>query len=232
MTDTRRKVLLGVAGVVVAAALAVGGYLLWQKNADPYAGMTLWRETQIDDATRALLEQRIATTEASIAVQEAEDGAAEADLYLSLANDAHILGDLVKTREALEKLLNENPIMHAAWNMYGNVLSRMGDLEPAEKAYLEAIEINPSAEYYMDFVTFLDKYYPERDEEMLLTLEHAVAVLGQRSEFMVALAEWYRSHSECAKAIDHYKVAQTLSPENTAIADDLAATRATCVEAE
>lgn len=231
MIDTRRKVLFGIAGLAVAAVLAVGGYLLFQKNADPYAGLTLWRETQIDDATRVLLEQRVATTRASIASQQTGESTEMTGLYLALANDTYILGDLVSAREALEEVLNRNPLMHVAWNSYGNVLARMEDIVPAENAYLQAIEISPSADYYLGYVRFLQKYYPERDSEVLTVLEHGVSLVGQQPELMVALAEWHAKQGNCDKAISHYKVAVTLAPENTAIADDLAMVRTTCVNA-
>lgn len=232
MFDTRRQVLWGIAGLAVIVVLAVGGYFMWQKQANPYDGLVLWRETQIDDATRELLTQRIATTQAAIAAQEAVDGEADLELYLSLANDAYMLGDLVMTRESLEDVLNQNTLLPASWNTYATVLERMGDLDLAEQAYLEAIEISPAGEYYMDYALFLQEHRPERDEDVRLTLEHAVATVGQRTEFMVALAEWYLAHDECEKAIDHYKVAVTLAPTNTAIADDLEVTRATCSKVE
>lgn len=232
MFDSRQKKVWGIAGLVLVVVLAVSGYVWSRENADPYEGLTLWRETQMDDATRELLTQRIAVTEASIAAEVAEDGTADADLYSALASDAYILGDLVKAREALEKLLNEDALRYTAWNSYGTVLEQMGDLKLAEEAYLEAIDIQPIAEYYMDIVRMLQVHYPERDEDVRMTFEHAIARLGQQTEFMVGLGEWYAAHGECRAAEDHYKVAMTLSPENTSIADDYATVRATCVNTQ
>lgn len=232
MLDSRRKVLWVVAGLALVVVLAVGGYLVWQTTANPYAGLTLTRETQMEDVTRQLLTQRIAVTQASISAEEAQGGKASLQSYSALASDAYILGDLVMARVALEEVLNQNSILSSAWNSYGNVLAQMGDLELAESAYLEAIEITPAAEYYMDYAMFLQTYGVERDEEIRLVLEHAVATVGQRTEFMVALAEWYLAHNDCQAAIDHYQVAKTLSPDNTSIVDDLAAARATCYSAE
>lgn len=232
MFDTRRKMVWGIAGLALVAVLAVGGYVWFRETADPYEGLTVWRETQMDDATRELLQQRMAVTQASIAAEEAEDGEADTNLYISLANDAYVLGDLVMARELIEEVLNRDPLRYTVWNTYGNVLAQMGDITLAEDAYLEAIEIQPLVEYYMDLVTLLQVHYPERDDDVLRTLEHGVATLGQQTEFMVALGDWYAAHGECQAAEDHYKVAMTLSPESTSIAEDYRDVRATCVNAE
>lgn len=230
MIDIRRKWLWGIVAVLVAAALVYAAYLLWLAPKDPYAGLSTRWDVSLDDATRTLLEQRIATTQAAIALAEQSGSEVETDLYLSLAQDAYAIGDLVTSREALVIALNDNTLNVAVWNTYGNVLEKMNDLALAEHAYQRAIELGAPSEYYMDYVDFLREHYPERDEEAKTVLEYMITSFGRTQGIMVALAEWYYDHGDCDRAIDHLKVAQTLSQNNEGIAAKLAAYRASCSE--
>ncbi len=230
--DKRQKIALTAASVVLLAILVVGGYLLFHQSASNNANLTLWRETQIDDATKATLTQRIATTIASIKAKPSDTSAVDlTNLYLSIANDSYILGDLATTRHYLELALNQNALMDTAWNMYGDVLNQMGDRAKAEDAFKQAIQISPMIKYYMDYAAFLKQDSPARDADRLADLQQAVTVLGQSTDLMVALAEYYNDHSDCAESLAHYKVAVTLTPKNQAIKDDMAMVKSTCVQA-
>jgi Tfp pilus assembly protein PilF len=229
--DRRQKFACIVASAALLTILIIGGYLLIHQSASKYAGLNLWRETQIDDATKATLNQRIATTIASISTKPANTVPTEMTaLYLSIVNDSYVLGDLATCRQYLELALNNNSLMDSAWNMYGDILSQMGDRVIAESAYKQAIQINPMVKYYMDYAGFLAKDSPARDADQLADLQQAVTVLGQSTDLMVALAEYYNNHSDCSESIAHYKVAVTLSPQNQAIKDDLAMVKSTCVQ--
>lgn len=229
--DKRQKIAFIAASVVLLAILVIGGYLLFHKSVSNNANLTLWRETQIDDATKTTLTQRIATTIASIQAKPSDTPVVDmTNLYLSVANDTYVLGDLATCREYLEKALNQNSLMDSAWSMYGDVLSQMGDRVKAEDAFKQAIQISPMIKYYMDYAAFLQKDSPARDADRLADLEAGVAVLGQSTDFMVALAEYYNDHGDCAQSLAHYKVAITLAPNNQAIKDDMAMVKSTCVQ--
>lgn len=202
----RRRLVYGIVAVIVIVA-TWAGYQSW-KNTDPYRGLAKTFDVQMDEATRSMLVQRMATTQASINAFKAAGEEVNTDLYLSLASDAYFLGDLVAARENIEIFLNENAIYFVAWNTYGNILAKMGDLEPAERAYEQAIRLSGGMdEYYLDYADFLERYFPERDEDVKAILEQAVAVLGQKDVFMVRLAEWYLAHDDCDRALSHYEVA-------------------------
>lgn len=217
--------------MVVVVLLVLGARHLIVTR-DPYAGLTLLRETQIPDATREMLTQRIGTTRAAIEAKHAANEDVDNGLYESLAYDAYTLGDLVTARETYETLLNLNPLYYVGWNSYGNVLAAMGDNAKAESAYRQALTLAPDVkDYYLDLAKFITRAYPDRSEEVRTILESGVTALGQTQEFMSALAEWYLAHGDCERAIAHYKVVATLNP---AVAEDvevkIAAARAACSE--
>ena len=231
MRDIRRTAIWAVCGVVLAVVLVVGGVKLFGAN-DPYTGLTLWRETQIPEETRIILEQRIATTNASIAAKLSAGEDVSNDLYESLAYDAYVLGDLVTARESYERVVNANPLYYIGWNAYANTLEAMGDYDDAERAYRQALSLAPDVDtYYTDLTDLLTTRFTGRDEEVLALLQQGVDMLGQRLTFMIALAEWYTTHGDCDRAIAHYKVVASLNPAvaesvNVKIAD----IRATCSE--
>lgn len=212
MHDIRKKAIWVGCGVIVATLLVVGGLRVIALR-NPYGGLTLVRETQMPDATRDMLTQRIATTRAAIAARIDADEEIDSDLYGSLAYDSYTIGDLVTARETYEIILNNNPMYYVGWNAYANVLSAMGDDANAESAYRQALTLAPDvADYYLDLAMFIDARYADRDDEVRAILEQGVAVLGQKQQFMSALAEWYLAHGDCTRAIAHYKVVQTLNP--------------------
>lgn len=203
----------GVCGAALAVVLVVAVVRMARTTNDPYAGLTLVRETQLDDATRSLLNQRIATTRASITAKQSAGEEVPTELYESLAFDSYLLGDLVAARESYEVVLNDSPMYYVAWNSYGNTLDAMGDNDAADRAYQQAIELAPNVEeYYIDYARFLGSNFDDRDEEQRVVLEQGVKVIGQTTAFMDALAEWYTLHGDCTRAVAHYEVVRTLNP--------------------
>lgn len=230
MRDIRRNVIWGIGGLVVAAVVVFGCIRFWSAIQNPYAGLTLVRETSMPEETRLLLEQRIATTEASIAATEAAGDVVTVELYESLAYDNYVLGNLKTARENYERVINELPGFYVAWNSYGNVLDAMADYTTAEMAYRQALTLAPDfEEYYVDLARLLSTRFTGRDEEVRDILEQGVDVLGQQQSLMNALAEWYVAHGDCERAIAHYKV---IAQSNPAVVESveakIAAARVAC----
>jgi len=215
-------------GVVV---VAVAVYAIWLavNPTDPYKGLVTERPTQMDEATREYFEQRLATTKAAIEAAEKSGQEVDLDLYLSAASDSHSLGDLVTTREMLEKQLAGNSINFVAWNNYALVLEDMEDYKNAETAFRKTLEIERGIiKYYDDYADFLLAHYPERRDDLKTLIETNLELGGQTVWNMVALGDWYAVGGECDKAVDHYEVAVVLDPTNQALKDDLTALEKSC----
>lgn len=230
MTLSRQQI-IGFIGGVVVIALAGYGAVLVARPADPYAGLVLTREVDVDEATREYFEERMQTTLAAIQAAETAGQTVDPNLFLSASADAYALGDLVTAREMLEKQLEVNPINYVAWNNYAFVLDDMGDLVKAEDAYQKTIEVEHGIQkYYADYADFLLAHFPERRDELKALYEDDLARRGQTVWNMLKLGDWYATEGECTKAIDHYKAASALEPTNQTIKDDLATLKQTCTK--
>lgn len=230
--ETRRKIVFIIAIVVLAVAIIYGVVNTSSENLNnKYDGLILSTDNGHSEEEVIFVRQRIALTEAAIEAQQGTDDI-DLDLYLAVAWDYTVIGDLVGSRETYEEFLRINSINYTAWNNYANILKKMGDIALAEDAYLQALQLRASEEHYRDYIDLIDNYYPDdnRDDDVLAALENAVANLGQTTWLMVTLAEWYVDHGQCEKAFNHYSVAKTLSPDITDIEVDLQLARETCVE--
>lgn len=213
-------------------AVVLGGVFAWNyTHQDPYKGLVTTIEVQSDEETVQLLKQRLATTQASIAAAEARGEEVDLDLYLSIASDAMILGDLVIAREALEKQLEGNSLNYTAWNFYGSVLELMTDYEGAEDAYLRAIYSGAGVEeFYRDYIVLLERQYPERVSDRFAMLERAVEEQGPTQWNMVMLGRYYRDQKDCDAMSAHYENAERLAPDNMEIANEHKDGKVTCRE--
>ncbi len=220
MNITRKQAVLGVSAIVVLVLLAVGVTQLFPKLLNPYAGLTTTIDVQMDESTRLLLQQRLETAKASIAASEQAGEKVDMNLYLTIAEQYYILGDLVGAREAYEAYLELNPASYVAWNAYGSVLEFMGDFSAAGPAFQKAIDGFKIEEYFRDYAEFLAAHEPEKEAEYKAVLDSAFEHVGQTPWTMQALGDWYFAHNDCALGRDHYEVAIDLEPENQNISLD------------
>lgn len=216
-----RKQGVAIISLVVLTMLAIWGcFALYPRFFSPYAGLVTHIDVQMDDATRSLIQHRLAIAQASIEANEQSGATPDMNLYLTIAEQYHLLGDLIASREAYEKYLTLNPISYVAWNAYGSLLETMGDYAKAGPALLKAIEGLRTEEFYRDYAAFLTTYYPEKQVEYKQFLDRAYAELGQTSWTMQALGDWYFWEHDCALGRDHYDVAEKLEPQNENIQKD------------
>jgi len=208
----------GVIAISILVVLVLGGYGLytqWPKLTDPYFGLTTHIDVQMDDSTRTLIQQRIVTAEASLAAQEKSGGEIDAKLYLTIAENQKMLGDLVASRKMYEKSISLNDKAYVVWNSYAKVLELMNDLPNAEKAFKKALDLLKIEDNYRDYAEFLQAHYPDRRTERKAILDEAFATVGQTQWTMIALGDWFFETGECDQGKAHYDVAKTLSSGDT-----------------
>ncbi len=226
LLKSRRILVLSIAGIVLAVAI-IAAIIIAN---DPYRGLEKERGNIVSEETQEVVGRRLDLSLAALDAQKKNGEDLDLDLYNSIAFDAWTLGDLVLAREISEEYFTHNDLNYGAWNHYGNILSAMGDKEAAEAAYYRSIELAPNVEeYYRDYMNIVAED-PERDEEVKAILEVAIASVGQTSWNMVTLGNWYLEHDDCDRAVDHYKVASDLDPENETIKLDLEELRLQCAE--
>jgi len=223
MKYTRNHAVIAVSVIVV---LLLAGFGVWKGFPhlfDKYAGLKLTMDVQMDDATRTLLEGRVATTRAALDASQKSGAKVDMNSYLVIAENEYILGDLVKSREAYETYLELNPISYVAHNAYASVLEVMGDYPLAESEFKTAITLSSSEEYYRDYAEFLAAHYPERTEDYKRVIDDAYTALGQTTWTMLTLGDWDFSHGDCDQGVRHYAVAKTIAKESAEIVAQIAA---------
>ena len=215
-----------VIAVVVIALAVYGWWVFLGPGSNPYKGLRTHSDIQMTDEIRALIEQRIAVTRASI---EAQGEEVDADLYILLANDESLLGNLDRAREAAEKAVQLNPLNFAALNLLGSIEEDMYDYDAAREAYKATIDQTPDVEeFYRDYVVLMQAHWPEEREEIKAALEASIADYGRTAWNVTELARWYTTEGDCERAEDHYDLATKLDPGNAGLAAEAEAAEETC----
>ncbi|MDP3996658.1 MAG: hypothetical protein Q8P86_03130 [bacterium] len=102
------------------------------------------------------------------------------ELYISLASQYDSLGDGEKAYENLGRaLVIDSQNSGLAWNNMGALMVQLGALDSAREAYDRAIEAQPIPVYYNAKINFLERYFPENEEEIKAVKEEA----GQAGEY-------------------------------------------------
>ncbi|MFA5946154.1 MAG: tetratricopeptide repeat protein [Patescibacteria group bacterium] len=230
MAFSREKMIGGVLVLVCLVAILYGGWLQFGPSAK-YRGLTTRLDVQIDDATRAYLENQIKTDQASVNAAKLAGKEVDLNLYASISSNAYSLGWLAVSKEALDAELKANPINYGAWNNLGSVLEAMGDFKNARASYEKALDVSAGKgpeKFYIDEVNILEAHFAGEQDKIKAVLELALSTKGQTSWNMVMLGRWYNVHGDCQSAIEHFKVAQSLSPKNTSIGEELQTIEGTC----
>lgn len=220
MKCTRKQLVLTISAAVILAGVGYGITRAFPELLDKYAGLTTHIDVQMDEATRNVVRQRLAAAQASVAASEKAGEAVDMGLYMTIAEQQFLLGDLVSAREAYETYLKLNPISAVAWDSYGAVLEYMNDYDRALYAYGQAIENGKSEDYYRDYSDLLLAHFPDRETEYKAAIDDAFTNLGQTTWTMTALGDWYFAHGECDLGRDHYEVAHALAPDNASLVTD------------
>lgn len=214
--------------VIVLSLLAVlfaGGHGVWQKYGErltnPYYGLNTYFEVQMDEATRVLIQQRLATAQASLAAQQQNGEDVDTQLYLVIAEQHKMLGDLVASRETYEAYLDRVSTSHVAWNAYAKILDLMNDVSASETAYAKTLSVFHGEEYYRDYVGFLQRRFPERRADVKVLLDEAYTRFGQTLWTMTALGDWYFDAKDCTQGKAHYDVAIALSDDDATLRRDV-----------
>ncbi len=210
---SRKQMVIGASILVLFGLTGYGLWQAWPRLTDPYYGLTKTITVQMDDATRVLIQQKLATAQASLAAQQSGTDV-DTQLYLVIAENEKMLGDLIASREMYEIYLEAKPTSYTGWNSYAKLLEMMKDLPNAEFAHKKTIELLAAEEYYRDYVEFLQANFPDRRAEVKVLLDESYTKFLQTPWTMVALGDWYFETGDCFQGDAHYDVAIALTPEN------------------
>ena len=213
MKFSRHHWVIAISLIVVILLAGYGVCQKWPRLFNKYSGLTTTLEIQMDDTTRILVQQRLATTQASINASLAKGEKPEMNLYLTLAEYERLSGNLIASRENYETYLALNPASYVAHKAYATVLDIMGDYSKAEPEFKAALDGLKTEEYYRDYAEFLATRYPDRTDDYKAVIEEAFVNLGQTTWTMLTLGDWYFAHNDCEQGRQHYAVAKALAPD-------------------
>jgi tetratricopeptide (TPR) repeat protein len=218
--------------IIAIVVLVVIGYFASTIQQDPYKGLTLTKEVQKDESTDHYIKNRIATEEASLAIDRASGEDPNLDMIEILAYDYNLDGDLVGAREAYEEYLEYHTINYAILANYASILTEMGDLEAAEQAYRDVIVVRKAEGYYRSLVDVMGESNEDgsRDEDIKEALEEGIETVGQTGYLLINLAQWYIEHDDCKRGIEHYEVANVVVPDDPGLQSDIAKARVECTD--
>ena len=120
-------------------------------------------------------------------------------------------GKFVEATQAFEQYTTERPNNPWGHFMLGLSESRIGDTEKAEKAFNEALRIDPD---HMKSLLNLSRILIEkgRYDEAIANLNHAGEVDGNSPEVQRLMGRTYNAQHKTDEAIDSYKRAIALDP--------------------
>ncbi len=209
--------------VVLAVVLSKG---------DGQGGEWVVKEVEIDPVDRGLLERQIKLMESGIDAQESVSNDKkdwEWALYRSLGYNHSLLGQLTGAKNSYGDYLEINPLNDAVWSSYARVLEEMGELDLAEDAYLQALEIKPKEQHVRELIDFWRDNYPdESSDEIKELLDIAIVEIGRTPYFMIELGQWYLAAGDCKQAVEHYEIVVDMLPDNESAKKDLAEVEEQC----
>lgn len=217
---------------ILAAAvlvIVVLGPIAWQKwygnHVVPSGGggegeflMEVDRGIRPED--QPIFDARLATIQKNIAETEAA-GKRDIHLYLQLGVAYYEVGKLGLATEQFLNILNTNPEDAPALENLGQARLEMKDYKGAEGYWRRAIAASPREDTYVRLANLLDDNFTGRDQEVRILLEQAVSALGQSTNLMIRLGNWYRDQGQLDEAISHYEVALTIAGGNKSIEIEL-----------
>lgn len=208
---SRKHTAIGISILAIIILIGYGISTQWDRLTNPYFGLKTYLDVQMTPETRTLVEQKVATAKASILASEKSGGEVDNTMYLTIAENEKILGDLIASRQMYEKYLTINDSSYVAWNSYAKLLEYMNDLTKSEEAYKKTLTLLKDESYYRDYYDFLILHFPARLTDIKALLDEAFKTLGQTPWTMVALGDWNFTTGDCEQGKAHYDVAKTLS---------------------
>ncbi|HBD05074.1 TPA: hypothetical protein DCZ32_01295 [Candidatus Uhrbacteria bacterium] len=133
---------------------------------------------------------------------------------LLLGNAYYGLGELKQAEEWYRKILAVSPNDTPSLENLGQTLSEAGDYIGARDMWIKALELGGQEVYLYNLIDLIKDKIPQDRDKIKPVLDIALKNLGQTAQLMVMFGEWYYDQGDYEKAISHYEVALTLSPND------------------
>jgi len=200
----------------IAIALAVVGFVVWQttsQNSDllgnDYPGFTNQKDVEIDAPTRAQWETQLKTAQGRL-----ESNPDDLDIIMDISFWQSQLGLYADSRRNIEYVIEKNPINAAAWTMLGDVSNKMGDYDTAESAWTKSLTLAVDGNIFRKIEKLWRAHFPGRYEDIVTLYEDAIALDGQKPNYLSRLVFWYEENEKWDEAMSHQKVLVDMLPDD------------------
>lgn len=149
------------------------------------------------------------------------------DLYISIGNDANLLGDGKQAYDAYDKAAALYPNQGLPYLNLGHLFDELGAYYTAADAYAKAVHVEPGVlEFDIERLTFLTQQFPHDSAMIQAAVKDAYSQFGDTAPVLEIEAQWLEGLGKYADAIKAWQGAKQLSPGqnmsaiNAAIARD------------
>ncbi len=143
------------------------------------------------------------------------------DLYISIGNDANLLGEGKSAYDAYNHAIAIYPNQGLAYANLAHLMDELGAYHTAADAYAKAVAVEPGIlEYQIDRLTFLTRQFPKDNALILAAFADASKQFGVSASILSIKAEWLESLGSYADAVKVWQMVKTLSPASRVAAID------------
>ncbi len=142
------------------------------------------------------------------------DEATDYTIYISIANQYHLLGDGAQEYEYLKRALGiDAEITGLAWHNLGTLLAQLGAPQSARDAYARAVKAQgQQINYQSRYLEFLTQNFKDDTGAIEAAFTDAASIFGDNATLLEIRARWLESVGRYQDAIDAWKKASALSP--------------------
>ncbi len=232
--STRKKWLIGSLAAVVVIGICAG---MWYYTAYHAAAVTAFPINPQDTiaswnfkgayAGNATLVQQAEAQQTKFTAELAAASSTRAyDLYISIGNDANLLGDGKQAYDAYDKAASLYPNQGLPYLNLGHLFDEIGAYYTAADAYAKAVHVEPGVlEFDVERLTFLTQQFPNNSAMIQAAVKDAYSQFGDTAPILEIEAQWLEGKGQYAGAITAWQKAKQLSPGQNTSAIDAAIAR-------
>lgn len=151
------------------------------------------------------------------------DPSNDADAYLNIGFNTHVLGDEELAISAYKKALKIKPADFFGLNNIATSYRVLGNYKKAEEFYRELVRVNPGdTNVYRNLADVFRAQYPEDEEGIVRIMESGIEVVLEPGDLLSYLGVYFRDRGKIEEAIGYFENLTKRYPDNKPYKAELA----------